>query len=83
MVASQIVKMDFSRKYHVCFVSRKWKYVYRFNHEQLMARFGEHIVFSHAVEDVLSRAMGNFCYLVRSKDLDQVFEIQQAIQQIN
>ena len=81
MVSGREPEMDFSRKYHVCFVSRKWKYNYRYNHEELMARYGENIVFSHRVEDVLSRAMGNFCYLVRSENLDQVFEIQQAIHQ--
>jgi hypothetical protein len=82
MVSGQKPEMDFSRKYHVCFVSRKWKYNYLYSHDELMARFGENIVFSHEVEEVLSRAMGNFCYLVRSENLDRVFEIQQAIHKI-
>ncbi|MCB0807595.1 MAG: ATP-grasp domain-containing protein [Bacteroidales bacterium] len=83
MVSGRKPEMHFTRKYHVCFVSRKWKYPYRYSHEELMSMFGEHIVFYHHVEEVLSRAMGNFCYLIRSENLDRIFEIQKAIHKIN
>ncbi|MBN2175623.1 MAG: ATP-grasp domain-containing protein [Bacteroidales bacterium] len=83
MVSGQKSETDFTRKYHVCFVSRKWKYHYRYSHEELMEKFARLIVFHQHVEDVLSRAMGNYCYLIRSKNLDEVFEVQSAIHQLN
>jgi hypothetical protein len=69
----------FNRKYHVCFVSRKQHYNYAFSHDEIMSRFAENIAFQSRIDDVLARAMGNFCYLVRSESLDKMFEVQQAI----
>jgi len=82
MIANQPVTVDFSRKYHVCFVSRKWKYDYLYTHEALMEKYPKELVFHERVNDALSRAMGNTCYLVRSPGLDQLFEVQQAIHQL-
>ena len=73
----------FKRKYHICFVSRKFHYNYAYPHEKVMELFPENIAFYGRIDDVLSRAMGNSCYLVRSEHLEQMFDIQQAIHKLN
>jgi hypothetical protein len=79
MIVNQRLDTDYSRKFHVCFVSRKWKYDYLYSHGELMEKYPEAIVFHERVNDALARAMGNTCYLVRSPDPDHLFEVQQAI----
>lgn len=82
MLVNQDRDTDFTRKYFVCFVSRKWKYNYEHTHEALLEMYPGIIVFHDKVNDVLSRAMGNYCYLLRSPELEKVFEVQQAIHKI-
>lgn len=82
MIVNQPTETDFSRKYHVCFVSRKWKYDYLYSHGELMEKYPEALVFHERVDDALARAMGNTCYLVRSPGLDRLFEVQQAIHKL-
>jgi hypothetical protein len=79
MVVQNKNGFSFDRKYHVCFVSRKQHYNYTFSHDEIMSRYADNIPFHGRIDDVLSRAMGNFCYLVRSESLDKMFEVQQAI----
>jgi hypothetical protein len=67
------------RKYYVCFVSRKNRYKYRLTHDEVLERFGDHIIFHSDIADIFSRAMGNYCYLLRSASLDKIFEIQEQI----
>jgi biotin carboxylase len=79
MITNHRLTADFTRKYHVCFVSRKWKYEYQYSHEELFEKYHDIIVFHDRLDDILSRAMGNYCYLLRSPDLNTIFEVQQAI----
>lgn len=83
MISDKNNGFSFERKYHVCFVSRKSRYAYALSHEEVMNRFGANIVFSSGIDGALARAMGDFCYLVRSENLDEVFEIQKAIHQMD
>jgi hypothetical protein len=82
MIVNHHTHSNFKRKYHVCYVSRKWKYDYYYTHETLMEKYSEIIVFHHPIDEILSRAMGNYCYLLRSSDLNAIFEVQQAIHQL-
>ena len=79
MIMNHRLTTDFTRKYHVCFVSRKWKYEYQYSHEELLEKYPDIIVFHDRLDDILSRAMGNYCYLLRSPDLNAIFEVQQSI----
>ena len=79
MIMNHQLTADFTRKYHVCFVSRKWKYEYKYSHEELLEKYHDIIVFHDRLDDILSRAMGNYCYLLRSPDLNTIFEVQQSI----
>jgi hypothetical protein len=82
MISGKNNGFAFERKYHVCFVSRKSRYAYAFSHDEIMARFAGNIVFFSGIDGALAKAMGDFCYLVRSDNLDKMFEIQKAIHQM-
>ncbi|MBE0662397.1 MAG: ATP-grasp domain-containing protein [Bacteroidales bacterium] len=82
MISGKKNGFTFERKYHVCFVSRKSRFAYALSHEEVMNRFGGNIVFSSGIDGALAKAMGDFCYLVRSENLDEMFEIQKAIHQM-
>jgi hypothetical protein len=82
MIMNLPTATDFTKKYRVCFVSRKWKYEYEYTHESLLEKFPGIIVHHDTVDNILSRAMGNYCYLIRSLDLNTIFEVQQAIHKL-
>lgn len=82
MVTNKIDHIDYKRKFHVCFVSRKNRYEYALSHDELMQLFGQNIVFHSNLDDVLARAMGNSCYLIRSEKLENIFEIQKEIHRL-
>lgn len=82
LVTNKIDQIDFERKFHVCFVSRKYRYDYAISHDELMQRFGQNIVFHSNLDHVLARAMGDSCYLVRSESLENIFEIQKEIHRL-
>jgi len=82
MVTNKVDHFYYKRKFHVCFVSRKNRYEYALSHDELMQRFAQNIVFHSNLDDVLARAMGNSCYLVRSESLENIFEIQKEIHRL-
>lgn len=81
MIAYGSSKLQYIRKYHVCFVSRKWRYTYKYSHDDILEKYGAHIVYYGVVDQALSRGMGNFCYIVRHPDTENIFQIQRDIHQ--
>ncbi len=74
--------LDYERKYFVCFVSRKNKYNYALNHEEVIEKYGQHLAYHAAVEKVFAGAMGDYVYLVKSPDTQTMYEVQKAIHQL-
>jgi len=73
---------DYSRKYHVCYVSRKHNKDYVFSHDEILTKFAQLIVHHDHVDNALSRALGNYGYLLRGKNMDEIFEAQKVIHQM-
>ena len=82
MMAEKLTGFSYEQKYHVMYVSRKNFYDYQFSHEKLIELFADDIVLSAKLPDIMARAMGNYGYLVRSKNMDRLLEIQQHIHAI-
>ena len=82
MKADHPYSLDYEHKYHVTYVSRKNFYDYLFPTEKLLEMFAEEIVFSAALPEIMSRAMGNYGYLVRSKNMERIREIQRQIHKL-
>jgi hypothetical protein len=83
MVVNKKETLDFERKYHVCFVGRKNKFNYRHNTEQILASLGSAVVFHGSLNPVLSKAMGNYCFLIRHESPDKVLEMQRFIHEFD
>jgi biotin carboxylase len=82
MLVNGKIDFSFERKYHICFVGRKHHYKYALSHDVILKRFADNLAFHSPIDDVFSRAMGNYCYLVRTENFDRMFEVQQAIHQL-
>ncbi|MBW6480090.1 MAG: ATP-grasp domain-containing protein [Bacteroidales bacterium] len=73
----------FSRKYHVCYVSRKFNKNYVLSHDEVMAKYTSMIIHNDHVPDALAQALGNYAYILRGKELDTVLAAQKDIQQLH
>ena len=72
-------RLDYSRKYHCTYASRKNGIPYRHSHEDVMARFSEAIVKVARVPGVFRSALGDVGYIFRSPELAQVEAITDFI----
>jgi len=82
MVLNGTTQLDYERKYFICFVSRKYNKNYLLTHDQILEDYRDLVVYSDNLADALSRALGNYGYLLRSESLDTIFEAQRAIHQM-
>ncbi len=74
---------EYSRKYHCCYVSRKFNRQYTHTHQQILDAFGECCITHHdAISGVFSAALGDYGYLIRSPDLDEIFGMAAYIQEL-
>lgn len=76
------LQVDYERKYHCCYASRKSRYTYRHSHEQIMDRFGRFIVQVASVPGVFSSALGEIGYIFRSPALEDIQTITAYIQEV-
>jgi hypothetical protein len=67
--------VDYSRKYHCCYASRKNSRRYRHSHEDIMARHGALMLQVESVPGVFSSALGDVGYIFRSEHLDEIVEV--------
>ena len=74
--------LDYRRKYHCCYASRKNRYPYCNSHEAVMARYGSFMVQVESVPGIFSAALGDIGYIFRSPDLEKIEEIVRFIHDI-
>lgn len=66
---------EYSRKYHCCYISRKFNRTFAHSHEQILEAFGPKIVHHEQISGVFSPALGEYGYLARSPDLEEIYTI--------
>jgi len=71
---------EFERKYHCCYVSRRYNRNYVNSHDDIVRTFKEKIVHHEPIMGVFSVALGDYGYIIRSKNLDDIYEITKFIQ---
>lgn len=71
---------EYSRKYHCCYVGRKYGFHYKHPHEQVAATLGDKLVHHEQISGVFSAALGDYGYLVRSPDLAEIYSMADYIQ---
>ncbi|HLE14258.1 MAG TPA: ATP-grasp domain-containing protein [Anaerolineales bacterium] len=72
----------YTRPFHCCYVSRKAYKVYAHSHDEILETFGERVVQHESISGIFSAALGNYGYLIRSADLDEIIEMAGFIQQV-
>ena len=73
--------LQYQRKYHCCYASRKNRYGYRNSHEEVMARYSSFMAQTVSVPGVFSSALGDYGYIFRSPHIEQIEEIVRFIQE--
>lgn len=64
-----------TRPYHCAYIGRKYNRHYTHPHEDILQAFGEKIVHHEAISGVFSAALGDYGYLARTPDLDEVHQM--------
>jgi hypothetical protein len=66
---------SYSHPFHCCYIGRKWNQHYKHTHREILARFGPKIVHFEDISGIFSPALGNFGYLARSPEMDEILAI--------
>ena len=72
---------DYTYKYHCCYVGRKSNRSYAHTEQEIFSAYKDKISHHEAISGVFSAALGNYGYLVRSPDLDEILAIAKFIQE--
>ncbi|MGE5375265.1 MAG: ATP-grasp domain-containing protein [Bacteroidota bacterium] len=71
---------DYSHKYFVCYASRKSNRPYAHSEQEILSTFGDNVRHHESISGIFSGALGNYGYIVRSTDLDEVIKMAEYIQ---
>jgi hypothetical protein len=71
---------DYEHKYFCCYASRKNNRLYQHNEQEILAKFGEAVRHHEPISGIFSRALGDYGYIVRSPDLDEIVRMAEFIQ---
>jgi hypothetical protein len=72
---------DYTHKYYCSYVGRKFNRPYAHSDEEIFFKYRDQISHHESISGVFSAALGNYGYLVRSPDLDEVLSIAKFIQE--
>ncbi len=72
---------DYTHKYYCCYASRKPNRSYAHSEQEIISTYGEKIRHHEQINGVFSAALGNYGYIIRSPDLDEVILIAKFIQE--
>ena len=72
---------EFHRPYFCAYIGRRNGRTYKLKHDQVLHAFGEQMALHQPISGVFAPALGDYGYLIRSPDLDEVQAIIQAVQQ--
>ena len=70
----------YSRPYHCCYISRRHNFNYTYSQDAVMSKYGHLIPTHQPILGAWSVALGDYGYLVRSPDLDEVLQAADFIQ---
>lgn len=78
IVSDNEFKANITRPYYCSYISRKDKdYIHSF--EYIVEQYGENLVDIQTIPGVFSKILGNYGFIIRTPDLEELFEIIHAI----
>ena len=72
---------DYTHKYFCCYASRKSNRSYAHTEQEILSAYGNKICHHESISGIFSGALGNYGYLFRSPDLEEVISISKFIQE--
>jgi hypothetical protein len=72
---------DYTHKYYCCYIGRKSNRSYVHTEEEILSAFKDKISHHEAISGVFSAALGNYGYIARSPELEEVLAIAKFIQE--
>jgi biotin carboxylase len=82
MILRGTVSLPTERPYHVAYVGRKNARHYAYSHEEVLTEYEDYVVHHQPIEGVFATALGNYGYLLRSPDLQDMIRGAEFIQQV-
>ena len=79
MVVFNRFTADYSRPYHCCYVGRRSAHAYRHSTEEILSTFGHLVIYHDRIDAIFSPAMGDYGYLTRSPDLEEIHTVVQFV----
>ncbi len=73
IIATGKLSFEYSRKFHCCYIGRKYSKNYKYTHDEVIDKYKDLIVL-HKEMPPLFHIMGNYAYLVRSEDFNVIKE---------
>ena len=80
VVTNNKVEILTNRPYHCGYIGRKHNKNYQLSHAQIIERFGSSLMFHGDISGIFSIALGNYGYLVRSPNLEEIISMAEEIQ---
>jgi biotin carboxylase len=71
---------EIERKYYAAHISRKWDKRYLHSHDEIMQKYHDKIVMNTDVPVVFAEVMGDFAYIVRAQDRQEIYDMISFIQ---
>jgi len=81
MMVHGTAEITTTRPYHVIYVGRKSTRQYRHSHEAVLKSGGGVLSHHQPIEGVFAAAIGNYGYILRSADLDELIKLAKFIQE--
>lgn len=69
------------RPFHCGYVGRKRSLPYKNTHEQIMQQVGQYVMHHEPISGIFSQALGNYGYVIRSADFDEIVRVANIIQE--
>jgi hypothetical protein len=73
---------EYTRKYHCCYIGRKFNRNYARTNSEILEALGSHIVHHESISGIFSAALGDYGFLVRSPDLNEIFSMAETIHKL-
>jgi len=72
---------SYSRPYHSAYIGRKFHLPYAHTHDEIMSRYENMVLHHESIAGIFSSALGNYGYLVRSSNMEEIKAIADYIQE--
>jgi hypothetical protein len=63
---------EYTRPYHCCYAGRRRRNRYAHTHEEIVGALGPHLLHHEQINSTFGQALGDYGYLFRSPDLEEI-----------